>query len=86
MERPFTSVGYKWTTALEGEVKTGKEGKVPRLDKQTMFWPESMRIIALPISNPVMIFMILFLHSTLGWASIRDVQSGLVKPEQVKLS
>ena len=37
MERPFTSVGYKWTTALEGEVKAGKEGKVPRLDKQTMF-------------------------------------------------
>ena len=25
-------------------------------------------------------------HSTLGWASIRDVQSGLVKPEQVKSS
>ena len=24
-----------------------------------------------------------FYHSTLGWASIRDVQSGLVKPEQV---
>ena len=37
MERPFTSVGYKWMTALEGEVKAGKEGKVPRLDKQTMF-------------------------------------------------
>ena len=32
----------------------------------------------------ISIFQYLF-HSTLGWASIRDVQSGLVKPDQVNI-